>query len=106
MNGSPLGRTTKILRKNKLKDIKKFRVKKEPAVRAHQPYLHGDVRPGDLVRITTYDWEGSVNKSHGIITATVTTPQLSMFPLVSVYIFERQVEEEIYSYNIEVVSRP
>ena len=106
MNGSPLGRTTKILRKNKLKDIKNFRVKQGPVGAPPEPYLHGDVRPGDLVRITTYDWEGGVDKSHGIITATVTTPQLSMFPLVSVYIFERQVEEEIYSYNIEVVSRP
>tara|TARA_R110002072_G_scaffold49833_2_gene134940 strand:+ start:2313 stop:2552 length:240 start_codon:yes stop_codon:yes gene_type:complete len=64
-----------------------------------------DVRAGDLVKIKTYDWEGVVELNHGVVIERLSHIQQSMFPVVKVYIFERQTAEELYSYNIEVISR-
>ena len=92
----------KILPKNK----KNLRLKmNKEKTEITQPHIHWDVREGDLVKIKTFSWDGRTELEHGVITEKLDREQQSMFPIVKVYIFERQALEELYAYNIEVISR-
>jgi len=70
-----------------------------------QPHILWDVREGDLVKIKTFSWDGHAELEHGVIMEKLNKEQQTMFPIVKVYIFERQTLEELYAYNIEVISR-
>lgn len=70
-----------------------------------EPYIHWDVAAGDLVKIKTFSWDGRSELEHGVVVEKLDNQQQTMFPVVKVYIFERQISEELYAYNIEVISR-
>lgn len=70
-----------------------------------KPFISWGARSGDLVKIKTSDYNGNDEYSHGIIIENIKTEQLTMFPVVAVYVFERQTVEELYTYNIEIISK-
>jgi hypothetical protein len=70
-----------------------------------KPFISWGARPGDLVKIKTTDYRGDEECSHGIIIENIKTEQQTMFPIVAVYVFERSAVEELYAYNIEIISK-
>ena len=60
--------------------------------------------PGDLVEIKKTSWDGGAYKSIGIVIYEVKETQQKVFPAVYVYDTHSGQSEEIYIYELELIS--
>ena len=60
--------------------------------------------PGDLVEIKKTSWGGAPHKSIGIVLYEIEEPQQRVFPAVCVYNTHSGESQEIYIYELELIS--
>jgi len=83
--------------------IKNFRdsLSAKPTIR---PYIKWAAQKGDLVKVITTNSAGQLEYNYGIIMGPVKTDQESMFPFVSVYVFDLAMVQNHYPHSLEIIS--
>ena len=95
-------KTTDKLRKNLGKNMEKN------SSFGEQKLSTREWRIGDLVKISSHDWDATpYNHGLGVIVSVEQGrlhKQMDLFPMVSVYNFNTHEVDKLYSYNVEIVS--
>tara|TARA_R110002020_G_scaffold74221_3_gene190134 strand:- start:76 stop:339 length:264 start_codon:yes stop_codon:yes gene_type:complete len=74
------------------------------AKRFEPPKIESAHKAGDLVKVLTTNYRGDTEYKYGFIVGEQEIEQLSMFPMLPVYVFDSSEVQMHYPLNLEIIS--